>query len=285
MDVEPSEQDNIDCKTVYTTLSSVTVARPTGLSGRFMRTREVLSDGLDDLLLFSAVQGPVQIQQGARGISLTQGQMCLAEMNDLCSVELHDTNEFTAVRIPRRAVLQLSPRAEDLLCQPLAHSPSLQGMLDRYTELCINFAPGLVLIGQQRSAQHLIDLAGLLLGSSGDLSDLAMARGYSAARLEIIKTGVLRHLQHVDMSIDLIAQLHNVSPRQVQRFFAQEGTTFTAFVLEQRLLLALRTLKDPRNHHRKVSDVAYSCGFGDLSYFNREFRRRFGDTPGAIREA
>ena len=64
MDIEPTEQDLIDCRTVYTTVSSVTLARPTGLSGRFMRTREILSDGHDDLLLFSAVRGPVQVTQG-----------------------------------------------------------------------------------------------------------------------------------------------------------------------------------------------------------------------------
>jgi AraC-like DNA-binding protein len=32
-----------------------------------------------------------------------------------------------------------------------------------------------------------------------------------------------------------------------------------------------------------VSDVAFACGFNDLSYFNRCFRRRFGLTPTAAR--
>ena len=33
---------------------------------------------------------------------------------------------------------------------------------------------------------------------------------------------------------------------------------------------------------RKVSDVAYTVGFNDLSYFNRSFRRRFGTSPSGM---
>jgi AraC-binding-like domain len=165
MDVEPSQLDRIDCQIVYTTISSVTLARPTGLSSRFMRTREVLSDGHDDLLLFSAVRGPVEIRQGQQTVDLSQGQMCLAEMNEFCAVALRDGNEFTTARIPRRSLLQLSPRAEDKFCQPLGQGPALRAMLDQYTKLCIDVAPSLDAVGQQRVAQHLIDLTGLLLGA------------------------------------------------------------------------------------------------------------------------
>ena len=32
-----------------------------------------------------------------------------------------------------------------------------------------------------------------------------------------------------------------------------------------------------------VSSIAYDVGFGDLSYFNRTFRRRFDVTPSQVR--
>jgi AraC-like DNA-binding protein len=37
--------------------------------------------------------------------------------------------------------------------------------------------------------------------------------------------------------------------------------------------------------NRKVGDLALETGFTDLSYFNRSFRRRFGDTPSGFRTA
>jgi len=44
-------------------------------------------------------------------------------------------------------------------------------------------------------------------------------------------------------------------------------------------------LADPRYAAETISAIAFACGFGDLSYFNRVFRRQYGATPSAVREA
>jgi AraC-like DNA-binding protein len=67
--------------------------------------------------------------------------------------------------------------------------------------------------------------------------------------------------------------------------FEHEGTTFTEFVRQARLDRAHRMLVDPRMADRSISAIAFDVGFGDLSYFNREFRRRFGQTPSDVRAA
>ena len=41
---------------------------------------------------------------------------------------------------------------------------------------------------------------------------------------------------------------------------------------------------DPRFAGMTVSAVALAAGFGDLSHFNRSFRRRYGATPSVVRE-
>jgi AraC-like DNA-binding protein len=42
-------------------------------------------------------------------------------------------------------------------------------------------------------------------------------------------------------------------------------------------------LSDPRRASEKMATVAYDAGFGDLSYFNRVFRRHYGATPSDVR--
>ena len=53
-------------------------------------------------------------------------------------------------------------------------------------------------------------------------------------------------------------------------------------VREQRLLLARRLLLHEQSRHRKISDIAFTVGFNDLSYFHRSFKKRFGFTPSDI---
>jgi AraC-like DNA-binding protein len=75
-----------------------------------------------------------------------------------------------------------------------------------------------------------------------------------------------------------------VTPRYIHKLFENEGLTFSSFVLGQRLSRAHRMLSDPRFADRNISTVAFDVGFGDLSYFNRTFRRRYVATPTDIKQ-
>lgn len=62
-------------------------------------------------------------------------------------------------------------------------------------------------------------------------------------------------------------------------------TTFSEFVLAQRLARAHRFLTDPVRSDDTIGTIAFEAGFGDLSHFNRTFRRYYGATPSDIRAA
>ena len=71
-----------------------------------------------------------------------------------------------------------------------------------------------------------------------------------------------------------VQQINHVAESEGQR-----PIVFSTLVHEARLDLARRLLTNPRHDATPISDVAMSVGFGDLSHFNRSFRRRFGMTP------
>jgi AraC-like DNA-binding protein len=54
-------------------------------------------------------------------------------------------------------------------------------------------------------------------------------------------------------------------------------------VLDRRLARAHRMLADRRHADWAVSAIAFESGFGNLSYFNRMFRRRYSSTPSDVR--
>jgi AraC-like DNA-binding protein len=129
------------------------------------------------------------------------------------------------------------------------------------------------------------ELVGLLLRGDEAARASTLYEGYDAARLRLIQAQALDRLNDSGLTIVSAARRAGVTPKKVQRLFEPTGTTFSEFVLEQRLLLAHRLLSGPSNRHKKIGSVAQDAGFGDLSYFNRTFRKRFGMTPSEWRDA
>lgn len=76
----------------------------------------------------------------------------------------------------------------------------------------------------------------------------------------------------------------NVSERMLQRHFRPLGETPGHRLLNRRLELAHARLSARKGEQAAegVTAVAFDCGFNDLSYFYREFRKKYGMTPGAV---
>ncbi|RFA26265.1 hypothetical protein CAI21_17450 [Alkalilimnicola ehrlichii] len=135
-----------------------------------------------------------------------------------------------------------------------------------------------------RSAAHLHDLATLVLGGQRDAQQRAMDRGLRAARLRAIKADLAAHARYGDLSLDWLAGRHGVSPSYVRVLFNCEGTSFTDYLLELRLQRVFAQLSNPRYARHSISTIVYDAGFNNLSWFYRAFKRRYGLTPGDVRE-
>ena len=116
-------------------------------------------------------------------------------------------------------------------------------------------------------------------------AEIPVDNSVRAARLRAMKADIVTSLDRSELSVEMLAARHRVTPRYVQILFNGEGTTFTEFVRSQRLALAHRMLIDPHLADRSITSVAFDVGFNDLSYFNRLFRRRFGCSPSQLRRA
>jgi AraC-like DNA-binding protein len=285
LDIMPSEGSRIDCHIQIGLVGGLALADPSGSSTQFSRTREILGDGCNDLVLVTATSGHVRVLQKGQAIELLESQMCLTDMSVLGTIGQTEAGQFKTTRIPRSQLLTICPKAEDRLSLVLGDQAPIRETIARYHALAASVGPHTDVVGQHLIAQHMVDLVGLLLGTDPDRTELASYRGHSAARLDLMRADVIANLSRDDLTIYSVAQKAGLSPRQAQRMFEQTGTTLTEFLLEQRLLRVRKLLLDPLNRWRKVSDLAHSAGFADVSYFNRVFRRRFGVTPSDMRGA
>ncbi|HEX4098717.1 MAG TPA: helix-turn-helix domain-containing protein [Caulobacteraceae bacterium] len=96
-------------------------------------------------------------------------------------------------------------------------------------------------------------------------------------RLEA-KTLVDARLSDPSFSPSAIAEALGISARYLQMVFAEVGTTPSRFLLARRLEAAAARLRRP-DAPISITEVGLECGFNDLSYFSRTFRRRFGLSP------
>ena len=91
--------------------------------------------------------------------------------------------------------------------------------------------------------------------------------------------------QNFDKSITLteVAKLANMSEVSFSRFFKQRtGNKFIDSLNEIRLGHASRILIETT---KNISEVAYDCGFNNISNFNRIFKKKKGCTPKEFRES
>jgi AraC-like DNA-binding protein len=102
-----------------------------------------------------------------------------------------------------------------------------------------------------------------------------------AVRLNAVLAVLRQRFAEPDFSAQKLAAAVGLSERYVNELLYEDGATFVTRVLELRLRMAVDFLV--RSERRRIADIAFECGFNDLSYFNRCFRRRFGLTPTAAR--
>jgi len=78
-----------------------------------------------------------------------------------------------------------------------------------------------------------------------------------------------------------IARAINVSLRQLDRLFAERGTSTAKQITVVRVGHARRLMADSS---LSISEIAYRCGFGSADTMTRQFKSLFGATPQVVRE-
>jgi AraC-like DNA-binding protein len=280
-DIEPVGNDPIEIDLTLQGLPGLQLLSGRMQGARFRRTRES-TDPTDDVCLMVNPGGPHLISQRGREIVLGDGEATLLSLTEPLDSTHRSPGDFLVLRFPRP---QLAPRlagAQDQFLRRIPRGTRALSLLTNYVEIVRDDQRMADRELQNLVVAHLYDLMAVAVGATRDAAEVAKSHGVRAARLHVIKQDIARKLdQH--LSVVALADRHRCTPRALQRLFEAEGTTFTEYVLVQRLARAHRLLVDPRHDSEKISAVAYECGFGDVSYFNRAFRRHYGTAPSDVR--
>ena len=221
-----------------------------------------------------------RVTHRGREFAMRPGSMALLKLDEpFFAADGVNEKRFTNVHLPMATLNAMVSGVDDLVGRELAPGGALSLAMD-YSDLLLRHASAVDEAGLA-IAGHLMDLAALGLGARSDLGVAAKRRGLRAVRLKAVLMILQRRFTEPDFSAQKLAAAAGLSERYVNELLYEAGASFTTRLLELRLRKAADLLAHPGE--RRISDIAFGCGFNDLSYFNRCFRRRFGLTPTAAR--
>jgi AraC-like DNA-binding protein len=242
--------------------------------------RQVIETG-DDRFCLARNTGDRASQMIHRGreFALRPGSMVLLKLDEpFFAADGASHKRFTNVHLPVATLRAMVADVDALVGCELAPGGALSLAMD-YSDLLLRH-PAAVDEAGMAIAAHLLDLAALGLGARSDVAFAARRQGLRAVRLEALLSILQKRFQEPDFSAQKLAAAAGLSERYVNELLYEAGASFTTRLNDLRLRKAADLLA---RREGRVSDIAFACGFNDLSYFNRCFRRRFGLTPTAAR--
>ncbi len=284
-----SQMSCVDAETSYagswtlTLWDDLILSRTQGIGLHYSRGMEHIRDDVNDSVFihFNLGTGSVGGRQMGRDYVLKAGGGGVFVHNEPVAVGLYNGADILGLALPREATRRWTVAPEDVSGRDLATDGFAFGMLRQYLEVLSRseLTPGEGAIARS----HMADLAGLWLGGLRDEGHDRIAPTRQAARALSIRDYVARHFSDPDLSLVSMARALGLSARLAQQVLQAEGTHFSRLVAEARLNAAARRLGDPRVRDQSVTEIAFACGFNDLSAFYKAFSARFDMAPGRYR--
>jgi AraC family transcriptional regulator, positive regulator of tynA and feaB len=223
------------------------------------------------------VDGEARIIRRGEAIALRPGDVFITDSRYEFALDLERRWRHLLITLPSRTLDSRVARPELLSGVVLRGHPLAQLW-------ATHLATGFALAGElsptaaRLFARHSVDLLGQLLDESH--RDHPMPSDASRAAIFMKACEMIRFkCSEPDLTPQQIAREIGVSSRALARVFRANRQTIMRRVFDERVRQAARLLTARQSAHRSVTDIAFACGFNDLSHFGRVFAAKIRMTP------
>ena len=236
----------------------------------------------DYFLVIFQMSGSAQYSQNGYDSLLRKGDFVLYEPRLPYEMTLCDRFEHLTLRLPRSAFLSLSNSLAEIVGPPVRAQTFGGELVGRLLTATVRRIPNLPPRATYVYAESVADLIVHAIAQevAGCPRQLRPTRGYTLAQA---KQFILDNLHRDDLSLRMISDRVGVSARQINRLFRAEGTSTGQWIKGMRLERCAATLVDSESISIALSQVAFDAGFNDISHFCRDFKHRYGLSPGQYR--
>jgi AraC family transcriptional activator of tynA and feaB len=223
------------------------------------------------------LEGEARITRGCDTIALRRGDIFITDSRHEFTLDLERPWRHLLITMPIRWLDGRVARPEALAGAVLRGRPLARLWAG-------HLAAGFALAGELSStaatlfARHSVDLLAQLLNESDGDDPMSSEASRAAMFVSACQVIALKFVDP-DLTPAEIAQEIGVSTRTLARVFAANNDTIMRRVFDERVRQAARFLTAPAYAKRSVTDIAFACGFNDLSHFGRMFSSKMHMTP------
>jgi AraC-like DNA-binding protein len=239
---------------------------------------------MDHFQMTLCVEGEMRFSSGRHEVTLGPGDICLIDMAQPNRTVFRGGGGRTrliAIIVQRS---MLAPR----LAHPDSATATLLPSNHPHARLLASHYAALELppMPETGSVEATIEaIADIIAAAAGATADIAegVERAERHLYLTMIKRRIASNLETDALTAGELCRHFQISRASLYRLFEADGG-LAHYVREQRLNLALRQLISPAAQDKRLIDMAVDLRFSSDSTFIRAFRRKFGLTPGELRE-
>jgi AraC family transcriptional activator of tynA and feaB len=231
----------------------------------------------DELFACRQVAGELALEQEGRETLLRTGSVVLLDPMLPYAGRFSSGSKLLVLKVPRRLLEARVGKTRDLLCRAVMPSEGEHALASSFFALLPEHAGQIGPTGADVVMNLAIDLLSVSLAKMTQ----HQPRISSGRRLVLlnVRAAVEARLRDPGLNPETVAAAAGVSVRYANGVLKQESLSIGRLILERRLARCQRSLEDPRQAHRSVSEIAYGWGFSNLTYFGRMFRKAFGFSP------
>ncbi|HWE09856.1 MAG TPA: helix-turn-helix domain-containing protein [Solirubrobacteraceae bacterium] len=224
-------------------------------------------------------KGTELVREGCRQLALKAGDVVLWDGLKPTEIEIAEAFYKRTLLFPRERVLAVCPRLGELDALPSLEGSASARLLVRFMNALAVEMPCLDAIAGAAAANAALELLRAAI-EPALLNDRSAVR--AAMRAEIARY-VRTQLQDPRLGPASIARAYAMSVRTLHALFEDVDASVARLVRTERLARCMEDLQQPNGG--SVTDIAFRWGFCDAAHFSRVFKREFGATPSAVRQA
>lgn len=235
------------------------------------------------MILINRGETPMMVRQFGRKVELKRDEMTVLAMDMPSECSTPHSGESQVIFLPREIFQHPGRMLEQYSATRVRRHRTAQLLLGQNVQQLLGADEDIGPLLEAASGEYIAQLASTILQMPG--AEPAKRKTQDdkqrGARITEIRKQIARGFHIPGLKPGIVGKQLGVSARSIQHALSQHGSTFSEELMTVRLEAAFGLLKSGASG--PIADLAFKCGFSDLSTFYRAFRARYGKTPNALR--